>query len=81
MMPMMISLILVIMGLGLFMFLLVLGDEDDTLNKIMDESCYYCIFSKTPHSIRDKTKNTCKIINNKHYNSTMIRYCKYRCKK
>ena len=68
-------------GLGLFLFFIILGDEDDTLDKIMDESCYYCIFSKTPHSIRDETKNTCQIIDNTGWSSNQIKNCKYRCKR
>lgn len=48
--------------------------------KAMDESCYYCIFSTNPHSLRDKSRNTCKIINNQDYDSEQIRKCAYRVK-
>ena len=46
----------------------------------ISEDCYYCKYSKTPQSIRDKNKNTCKIINNKGYSSEQVRKCKYRRK-
>ena len=75
------SIVLLIGILVLFVVILVLGDEDDTINKIMDESCYYCMFSKTPYSIRDKTKNTCTIVDNTGWSSGQIRHCKYRCKR
>lgn len=75
------NIVLLIGVLLLFVVVLVLGDEDDTINKIMDESCYYCMFSKTPHSIRDKTKNTCTIVDNTMWSSEQIRNCKYRCKR
>ena len=76
-----ISIIFLIGGLGLFLFFLILEDRDATLDKIMDESCYYCMFSRTPHSIRDKSKNTCQIIDNTGWSSEEIKHCKYRCKK
>ena len=76
-----ISIFFLIGGLGLFLFFIILGDRDDTLDKIMDESCYYCMFSKTPHSIRDETKNTCQIIDNTGWSSNQIKNCKYRCKR
>ena len=42
------------------------------------EDCYYCKYSKSPRTIRNKNKNTCKIINNKGWNSKQIKDCKYR---
>lgn len=51
--------------------------EEYTTLKI-SEDCYYCKYSKTPRSIRDKYKNTCKIINNKGWSSEQVRKCKYR---
>ena len=48
------------------------------LDKLMDESCYYCIHSKDMYSLRDETKNTCNLINNKGWSSYQIKKCEYR---
>ena len=78
----MILIILLIICLGVFLFFSYLEDNmDEQLNKIMDESCYYCIHSMTPYSIRDKSKNTCKVVDNTNWCSERIRHCKYRCKR
>lgn len=48
--------------------------------KVFDQSCYYCIYSKSKMSIRNPDKNTCNIINNKGWTSEEIRHCPYRVK-
>lgn len=63
------------------LFIIYQSNSDECIYKVVDESCYYCVYSITPHSIRDKNKNTCKKINNQYWNSEQIRDCKYRVKK
>lgn len=77
------TIVLSLIAFGLISFFLYLDyqlNNDYIINKAADESCYYCIFSTQPHSIRDSNKNTCKIINNQYWTSTQIRNCKYRVK-
>lgn len=42
------------------------------------EDCYYCKYSTKPMRLRDRSKNTCKRINNKGWTSEQIRNCPYR---
>lgn len=75
--------ILSIIALGLFLLFFYIDyqlNDDYIIYKAVDESCYYCVYSTKPHSIRDKSKNTCKRINNQNWTSTQIRNCKYRVK-
>ena len=74
-------LLLIIMVLGVILFCYIgYLTSGDNVYKYADESCYFCIYSTNPHSIRDRSKNTCKIINNQNWTSTQIRNCKYRVK-
>lgn len=57
---------------------IVTGVIEDYTTPHISEDCYYCIYSKYPRSLRDKNKNTCKIINNKGWSSEQVRNCKYR---
>lgn len=73
--------ILLLLGFAGFLFFLYLGeDRDEIMYKAADESCYYCIYSATPHTIRDRSKNTCQKIDNTGWSSEQIRHCKYRIK-
>lgn len=74
---------LIIMLIGVVLFIVITyryGDFEDSINKIMDESCYYCIYSTEPYTIRNRDKNTCKKINNRNWTSNQIRTCRYRVK-
>ena len=76
--------LIITMLIGIVLFIVItylLDDFEDSINKIMDESCYYCIYSTEPHTIRNRNKNTCKKINNRNWTSNQIRNCKYRVKK
>ena len=56
----------IVFGLIIFFFYIDYQLNNNTLMyKVVDESCYYCIYSTKPHSIRDENKNTCKITNKK----------------
>ena len=72
--------ILIIGILGLTILFLIITKHDNTINKIMDKSCYYYKFNKTPYNIRKEHKNTCTIIDNTNWNNEQIRQCKYRIK-
>ena len=78
-----IFIILSVITLGLILSFLYIEyqlNDNYIMYKSVDESCYYCIYSTKPHSIRDSSKNTCKKINNQNWTSTQIRNCKYRVK-
>lgn len=78
-----IFIILSVIALGLILSFLYIEyqlNDNYIMYKAVDESCYYCIYSTKPHSIRDSSKNTCKKINNRNWTSTQIRNCKYRVK-
>lgn len=78
------ELLLIIMVIGgvLSISILYLNSKlDESLYKAVDESCYYCIYSTNPHTIRNRNKNTCKRINNCNWTSYQISNCKYRVKK
>ena len=72
--------ILWLIGLFIFFILYLEYDSKESLYKVVDESCYYCIYSTKPYSIRDKNKNTCKIIDNTDWTSEQVRHCKHRLK-
>ena len=75
------SLIIMLIGVVLFIVITYLhSDFEDSINKAMDESCYYCIYSTEPYTIRNRDKNTCKRINNCNWTSNQIRNCGYRVK-
>lgn len=76
---MIIDLFIVVFGAFLLFYLIDYMD-DDSFEKIVDESCYYCVHSKNRRSIRNPEINTCKIINNKGWSSRAIRNCPYRRK-
>ena len=74
--------ILVLFGLGLFLFFIYIGEIlDGDLDKLMDESCYYCIYSTNPHSVRDENKRTCELVDNTGWSSEQIKKCKHRIKR
>ena len=75
-----ITLIIMLIGVALFIIIAYFHDFEDSIDKAMDESCYYCIYSTNPHAIRNRNKNTCKI-NNRNWTSNQIRNCRYRVKK
>ena len=74
------GLLLLILGFAGFLFFLYLGESHEDVS-IGDESCYYCIYSATPHTIRDRSKNTCQKIDNTGWSSEQIRKCKHRIKR
>lgn len=75
-------LIIMLIGGALFIIITYLNSKlDESLYKAVDESCYYCIYSIEPHTIRNRDKNTCKKINNCGWTSDQIRNCEYRVKK
>lgn len=77
------ELILIIMLIGGILSIVIMYLEskfDESLYKAIDESCYYCTYSTTPHTTRNRNKNTCKRINNRNWTSDQIRNCKYRVK-
>ena len=78
---MIIGIILITLPILILVFEFLNYTNEEHLYKIVDESCYYCIYSTQPRSIRNRNKNTCKIINNKGFSSNQIRYCKYREKR
>ena len=78
------ELFLIIMLTGGVLFIIITyldSNVDSAIYKAMDESCYYCIYSTEPHITRNRSKNTCKKINNRNWTSDQIRNCEYRVKK
>ena len=76
-----ITLSLIVVGLILlFLYIDYQLNNDYIIYKAADESCYYCIYSTKPYFIRDRSKNTCKKINNQNWTSAQIKNCKHRVK-